>query len=651
MGSGILTLLIFTPLIGALFVLMQSGERAVWNSAFIFSLLPLAISFYLFRAFDPSQAGYQFAELYPWIPQFGISYHLGMDGISLVLVMLTTILISLSLLYSGGGDIDHRPREFCFFMLALETGLLGTLLAVDLFMFYVFWELMLFPMYFLIGIWGHGRPIYAAVKFVLYTMIGSFLMLAAIIYLVLINHAHSGGYTFDLPSLYNTQMTATQARWMFAAFALAFAIKVPMWPVHTWLPDAHTNAPTAGSVILAGVMLKMGTYGFLRFAIPLFPAVAIEATPLFMALAVVGIIYGALVAMVQPDLKKLIAYSSVSHLGFVMLGIFAFNLEGIDGAVYQMLNHGISTGALFLLVGMIYMRRHTREISEYGGLWHSVPIYAAVFMFAMLSSIGLPGLNGFVGEFLIMLGSYMQSWQAVGFAVTGVILGALYMMWTYERVMFGPITKKVNETIRDLNGREIATMVPLMALMVLMGLYPKFIIDRMEPSITQVLARVHSAQARIDEESRANKLAQSPGENGGSTNRDSSASRMDEERRTTRVARTRGGAPTVDPIEGAPPLSVILSGAKDLREAISSPTVILRQAELGRRISTAGVSLPHPSTTPSAWLESSNDDGDYSTDRDSSASLRSPQNDNAAIIPLHLWRGSGVRAGVRRGRG
>ncbi len=511
MNGGILTLLVFTPLIGALFVLLQRDERSIWNSAFIFSLLPLAISFYLFHAYDPARFGYQFIEQYQWIPQFGISYHLGLDGLSLVLVVLTTILISLSLLYSGGGDIDHRPREFCFFMLALETGLLGTLLAVDLFLFYVFWELMLFPMYFLIGIWGHGRPIYAAVKFVLYTMTGSFLMLAAIIYLVMTYHSHSGGITFDLTTLYNTQMTPTEARWMFAAFALAFAIKVPMWPVHTWLPDAHTNAPTAGSVILAGVMLKMGTYGFLRFAIPLFPAVAIEATPLFMALAVIGIIYGALVAMVQPDLKRLIAYSSVSHLGFVVLGIFALNPEGIDGAVYHMLNHGISTSALFLLVGMIYLRRHTREISEYGGLWHSVPIYAAVFMFSMLSSIGLPGLNGFVGEFLIMLGSYVQSWIAVIFAVAGVVLGALYMLWAYERVMFGPITHKINETIRDLDAREIATMIPLMTLMVVMGLYPKFIIDKLEPSIAPILQRVQSAQARIDEERRATQFAQSEG--------------------------------------------------------------------------------------------------------------------------------------------
>ena len=289
-------------------------------------------------------------------------------------MLLTTVLFSLSMLYSGGGDIETRPREFCFFMLVLEMGLLGTLLAVDLFLFYVFWELMLIPMYFLIGIWGHGRKYYAAFKFILYTMIGSILMLVAILYLVSAARAHLGHLTFDLPALYSVPLSHREATWLFAAFALAFAIKVPMWPVHTWLPDAHTEAPTAGSVILAGVMLKMGTYGFLRFAIPLFPEIAIEAAPLFLALAVVGIIYGALVAMVQPDLKRLVAYSSVSHLGFVMLGIFALDPQGMEGAIYQMLNHGISTGGLFLLIGMIYLRRHTREISEFGGLWKSVPI-------------------------------------------------------------------------------------------------------------------------------------------------------------------------------------------------------------------------------------------------------------------------------------
>jgi len=496
----ILTLLIFTPLAGALLVLLPRNERAVWNTAAIVSLVPLVLSFYLFAAFDASATGYQFVETYPWIPQFGISYHVGVDGLSLVLAVLTTILITISLFYSGGGDITERPREFCFFVLALETGLLGTMLAIDVFLFYVFWELMLIPMYFLIGIWGHGRKIYAAIKFVLYTMSGSILMLVAILYVVGTAHRVQGRITFDLPALMGLTFTPTEARFLFAAFALAFAIKVPMWPVHTWLPDAHTEAPTAGSVMLAGVMLKMGGYGFLRFAIPLFPAVAVEAIPVFMALAVIGIVYGALVAMVQPDLKRLVAYSSVSHLGFVMLGIFAFNVEGLDGAVYQMLNHGISTGALFLLVGMLYMRRHTRAISEFGGLWHSVPVYAAVFMVAMLSSAGLPGLNGFVGEFLIMLGAFLRSWSAVAFAVSGIILGALYMLWAYERVMFGPITKAVNETIADLSAREVAVMVPLMALMLFMGLYPKMLITRIEPSINVVVQQVNQARARLEME-------------------------------------------------------------------------------------------------------------------------------------------------------
>jgi NADH-quinone oxidoreductase subunit M len=492
-----LTILIFVPLLGAAAVLLQSEERTIWSSAFIFSLIPLALSFYLFAGFEPNQAGYQFVEQYQWISQFGISYHVGMDGISLLLVLLTTILISLSLLYSGGGDIEVRPREFCFLMLLLESGLLGTFLALDLFLFYVFWEAMLVPMYFLIGIWGHGRKIYATFKFVLFTMLGSLLMLVAIIYLARAARDSLGHLTFDLSDLYRVTLSSTEARWLFAGFAIAFAVKVPLWPVHTWLPDAHTEAPTAGSVILAGVMLKAGAYGFIRFAIPLFPRVAVEAIPVFMALAVVGIIYGALVAMVQPDLKRLVAYSSVSHLGFVMLGIFAFDPQGVQGAVYQMLNHGVSTGALFLLVGMLYLRRHTREIAEFGGLWSSVPVYAAIFMVVMLSSIGLPGLNGFVGEFLILLGAYLSLKVAVYFAVTGLILGALYMMWAYERVMWGPLTKAVNVALTDLSRREIAVMVPLLALMFFMGLYPRPLLNRIQPSVDALLARVRNSQPHI----------------------------------------------------------------------------------------------------------------------------------------------------------
>ncbi len=498
MGGFWLTGLIFVPTLGAFGVLLQGDDDSVWRSAFIYSLIPLAMSLYLFALFDPARASYQFVERHAWIPQFGISYHLGIDGISLFLVILTTLLTTLSILYSGGGDIEVRPREFCFMMLILETGLLGALLAVDLFLFYVFWEVMLVPMYLLIGIWGHGRKIYATFKFVLFTMLGSLLMLVAILYLAGAARAQLGHLTFDLPDLYRVSLPPTVARWLFAAFALAFAIKVPMWPVHTWLPDAHTEAPTAGSVILAGIMLKMGAYGFVRFAIPLFPEVAIQAAPLFLALAVIGIVYGALVAMVQPNLKRLIAYSSVSHLGFVMLGVFAFDPQGLQGALYQMLNHGVSTGALFLLVGMIYLRRHTFEITEFGGLWNSVPMYAAVFMVVMLSSIGLPGLNGFVGEFLILLGAFLHSERVAWVAVSGLVLGALYMMWAYERVMWGPITKSINATLKDLTAREIAVIAPLIALILLMGLYPRPLLDRMEPSVNLLLNRVAAAQVRLD---------------------------------------------------------------------------------------------------------------------------------------------------------
>jgi NADH-quinone oxidoreductase subunit M len=495
MGGFALTILIFVPLLGAAVVLLQNEDDTIWYSAFIFSLIPVAISFYLFAAFAPGRAGYQFVEQYRWIPQFGITYHVGIDGISLFLVILTTILVALSLLYSGGGDIAMRPREFCFLMMVLESGLLGAFLALDLFLFYVFWEVMLVPMYFMIGIWGHGAKLYATFKFVLFTMVGSLLMLAAIIYLALAARNHLGHLSFDLPDLYGAPLSHAEACWLFAGFAIAFAIKVPMWPVHTWLPDAHTEAPTAGSVILAGVMLKVGGYGFIRFAIPLFPLVAVEAVPIFMALAVVGILYGALVAMIQPDLKRLVAYSSVSHLGFVMLGIFALDQQGVDGSIYQMLNHGLSTGALFLLVGMIYLRRHTREIAEFGGLWKTIPLYAGVFMFVMLSSIGLPGLNGFVGEFLILLGTFLSLKLAAYFAVVGLILGALYMMWAYERVMWGPVTKAINRTIADLTVREISVVAPLIILMLLLGFYPKPILSRMGPSVAELLGRVHAAQA------------------------------------------------------------------------------------------------------------------------------------------------------------
>jgi NADH-quinone oxidoreductase subunit M len=502
MSNLILTGLIFLPLLGGLFIVISGGDfRSVWRTAFVFSLFPLALSIYLLAIFDPARSSYQFVEQYQWIPQFGISYHLGVDGISLFLVPLTTILISISLWYSAGGDIEERPREFCFFVLALETGLIGALLSLDLFLFYMFWELMLFPMYFLIGIWGHGRKIYAAIKFVLFTMFGSALMLVAIVYLAIAARDHFGALTFDLPAMMQVPLTVTESRWLFAAFALAFAIKVPMWPVHTWLPDAHTEAPTAGSVILAGIMLKMGTYGFLRFAIPLFPDVALGATPIFMALAVIGVLYGAMVALIQSDLKRLVAYSSVSHLGFVILGMFALNTQGLEGSIYQMLNHGLSTPALFLVVGMLYLRRQTHEISEFGGLWSRVPIMASFFMFAMLSSVGLPGLNGFVGEFLIMLGAFIRTWQAVAFAAFGVVLGALYLLYAYERVMWGELANEQNKLMLDLNAREILAIAPLMALMLFMGFYPKPLLTRIEPSVNALLTQIHSPVARIESRS------------------------------------------------------------------------------------------------------------------------------------------------------
>lgn len=497
MEGYLLTALVFSPLVGALFVLVPEDERGVWRAASLFSLVPLGLGIYLFVLFRPHEAGYQFVERYPWITRFGIYYELGVDGLSLFLVLLTALLVALSMIYSAGGDIEQRAREFCFYLLVLEAGLLGALLALDLFLFYIFWEVMLVPMYFLIGIWGHGRKLYAAFKFILFTMLGSALMLVAILYLVGAAQSSLGRLSFELPVLYGARLTPGQARWLFAGFAVAFAVKVPIWPLHTWLPDAHTEAPTAGSVILAGVMLKMGTYGFLRFAIPLFPRVAIEATPLFMALAVIGIIYGALVAMVQPDLKRLVAYSSVSHLGFVMLGIFALDVQGVEGALYQMLNHGISTGSLFLLVGMLYLRRHTREISEFGGLWQSLPRWAAVFMVIMLSSIGLPGLNGFVGEFLILLGTFFKLRVAAVLAVLGVVLGALYMLWAYERVSFGAITREANRGLADLSPRELLVMVPMLVLVVVMGLYPGPFLRRMEPSVEALLGRVRAARLEL----------------------------------------------------------------------------------------------------------------------------------------------------------
>jgi NADH-quinone oxidoreductase subunit M len=494
----LLTLLVFSPLAGAVLLSLLPAEpvTGVRRAALVFALLPLALALGVLRAFQPAVADFQLVEQARWIPGWGVDYRLGVDGVSLFLVLLTALLTPIVVLASWG-DIHRRVKEFFALLLVLETGMLGTFLATDLFLFYVFWEVMLVPMYLLIGVWGGPRRIYAAIKFVLFTMVGSLLMLVAIIYCAWRVHAETGALGFGYERFLALHLTSREQLWLFAAFALAFAIKVPVFPFHTWLPDAHTEAPTGGSVILAGIMLKMGTYGFLRFAIPLFPDAVRTAAPLLVALAVTGIVYGALVATVQPDLKKLVAYSSVSHLGFVMLGLFALDATAASGSLYQMLNHGISTGALFLMVGMIYERRHTRLIADFGGLWTAIPVFAGCFLVVMLASVGLPGLNGFVGEFLILLGAFRTHPWATAVATTGVILGALYLLWMYQRVIFGPIVHEENTRLTDLTPREITVLAPVLAICLVMGLYPAPILRYMQPSIARMLARVEVPAAAV----------------------------------------------------------------------------------------------------------------------------------------------------------
>jgi NADH-quinone oxidoreductase subunit M len=432
----------------------------------------------------------------PWIQVAGwnIDYHMGVDGLSILLLLLTTFLTPISIL-STWSAVQERVKDFMIFFLLLEMGMVGVFLAQDLFLFYVFWEFTLVPMYFLIGIWGGPRRMYAAVKFFLYTMAGSILMLLAILWLGI-----QGG-SFSVPELVaKGGIPANVQTWLFLAFAAAFAIKVPMWPLHSWLPDAHVEAPTAGSVILAGVLLKMGTYGFLRFNIPLFPAAAVQLAPWMALLAVIGIIYGAAVSYAQKDVKKLVAYSSVSHLGFVMLGLFALNPQGIQGGILQMVNHGLSTGALFLIVGMIYERRHTREMDAFGGLWKIMPIYGAITLVVALSSMGLPGLNGFVGEFTILLGAWdagqsgaLRSVLFAGFAAAGVILAAVYILFMFQKLFLGPLDKEENRALKDLNWREILTLVPLLVLIFWIGLYPKPFFVLMAPAVDKLVASVQAA--------------------------------------------------------------------------------------------------------------------------------------------------------------
>jgi len=492
-----LSLLVFLPVLGALGLLFipRKMTSALFTAALAFSLLTFLWSLSILWRFDAGTGEVQLVERLSWIPAYGIDYSVGIDGLNLFLVLLTSFLVPIAILASW--TISERVKEYLFFMLILETGMLGAFVALDLFLFYVFWEVMLVPMYFLIGVWGGPRRVYAALKFVLYTMAGSLLMLVAIIYLATRNFQVTQSLTFDLVRIAHLDLPFEEQIWLFLAFALSFAIKVPLFPLHTWLPDAHVEAPTAGSVILAAILLKMGTYGFVRFAIPLFPEAALAAAPFITALSVIGIVYGAAVAMMQEDLKRLVAYSSVSHLGFVMLGLFTFNLQGVQGALYQMLNHGLSTGALFLIVGMIYERRHTRMIEEFGGLWQRLPILSGLFLVVTLSSIGLPGLNGFVGEFLILVGAFETSpwWTAV--AASGVVLGAIYMLWMFRRVVLGPLSRPENQQLHDVSVRETLMLAPIVGLIIFMGVYPQPFLSRMKPSAQLVIQRVESQRQAI----------------------------------------------------------------------------------------------------------------------------------------------------------
>ncbi|MBI5888176.1 MAG: NADH-quinone oxidoreductase subunit M [Deltaproteobacteria bacterium] len=474
LGYPILSILIFIPLLGAalLFFVPGRNKEMLRLTALGFTLLNFFVSILLWVNFDSSTYKMQFVEKSRWIPSIGVDYFLGMDGISILLVLLTAFIAVIGVLCSWSA-IEERVKEYMIHILILETGMVGVFVSLDLVLFFLFWEVGLVPMFFLIGIWGGKRKLYANIKFFLYTLFGSVFMLAGIVALYYAHGSATGEYTFNLLKLYEVTYPYNLQWWVFVAFFLGFAIKVPIFPFHTWLPDAHVEAPTAGSVILAGVLLKMGTYGFLRFNMPLLPEATVVFTPVIIALAVIGIIYGSFLAMAQKDIKKLVAYSSVSHLGAVMLGIFALNQQGLDGGVLQMINHGISTGGLFLVIGMIYERRHTRMISDFGGIAKVMPVYSFFVMVIVFSSIGLPGTNGFIGEILILMGAFKASTLAAVFASTGVILGAAYMLWMNQRFMFGKITNRENAALKDLNLREVAILVPVLILILWIGIYPK----------------------------------------------------------------------------------------------------------------------------------------------------------------------------------
>jgi len=494
MSFPILSVVTFLPLLGAiLLIFIPAPKKNVQRGlALAFTFVVFFVSLALYFQFDSTTPEPQFVEKAAWLG-YGINYHMGIDGISLFLVLLTTFLFPIAVL-SSWTYIQKRVKEYLLFMLLLETGILGVFVSLNLFLFYVFWEAMLIPMYFLIGVWGGPRRIYATLKFVLMTMFGSLLMLVSIFVLYSLYYKATGVYSFNIFDYYKMILNPQVQGWLFLGFGLAFAIKVPMFPFHTWLPDAHVEAPTAGSVILAAVLLKMGTYGFLRFALPLFPDALMKFLPLLAVLSIIGIIYGGLMALIQKDIKSLVAYSSVSHMGLIMLAVFSLNLEGIEGAIYQMLNHGLSTGALFLIVGILYERSHTRLIKDFGGVASQMPVFTAFFLVCMLSSVGLPGLNGFVGEILCLFGVFQSHKIYAYLAITTVILAAAYLLWMYQRVMHGPVKNEKILSFKDMNGREIAYFVPIIIMMFWMGVYPQSFLRKMDTSVNHLLKRVRNRE-------------------------------------------------------------------------------------------------------------------------------------------------------------